>query len=488
MRILEITLLLVVTILPFVKRPLVRRTQPNYILLFIGILLALHVILEGWRWQMIPAYVLALIVAWRIKAVDATNPARLTFFRSIGYLSIIVLAFIGWILPMALPVFTLPEPTGAYHVGTAMMHIETEQEEQITEAPDDQRELMLKFWYPSEAGVSSLRGEKYVNDASRAGFATKYGLPPNALHYLDYVKTYAYADIPIADGPFPVLIFSHGYGSKASGYYAILSEMASQGYVIINMNHTYESLGVTFPDGREAYFDYEYQHQIAANSMERMQSVIDAFKNGLAYEQRHPIVTEAVKDYFEGDIQDRWAADILVVLDLLEQWNSAGTLQGKLDLDRIGVFGHSVGGGTAGNAAMRDSRLKAAANLDGIQWGEKIDTLHHIPYLYVSADWPAEHEDINAHIYRNKSTDYFYETKLLQSGHPNFMDIPFMIPVSAVAGTGDIDPYLGTEIVTKLLTAFFDKHLKNKPTADPQGIGAEYEQLEMTVYPGDSME
>ena len=185
--------------------------------------------------------------------------------------------------------------------------------------------------------------------------------------------------------------------------------------------------------------------------------------------------------------EDRWAEDIIVTIDLLEKWNNEGWLKDKLDLDKIGVLGHSVGGGSAGKVALKDNRVKAAANLDGIQWGKKIDTTYSIPYLYISADWPAEHEDINSHVYKYKSTDYFYETKLLKSGHPNFMDIPFLIPVRSLAGTGEIDPYQGIEIVTSLTTSFFDRHLKNEQKTNLQSVGNQYELLEMNVYPGDSI-
>jgi hypothetical protein len=178
---------------------------------------------------------------------------------------------------------------------------------------------------------------------------------------------------------------------------------------------------------------------------------------------------------------------MLYTLNQLEKWNTEGSLKGKLDLTKIGVLGHSVGGGSAGNVAMKDNRIKAAANLDGIQWGNQIDTFYHIPYLYVSADWPAEHEDVNSHVYINKSTDYFYESKLLNSGHPNFMDIPFMIPVSSLAGTGEIDPYLGIEIVNKLVISFFDRHIKNLPDANPQKIAEQYDLLEMTVHRGSAI-
>ena len=487
MRLFEILLLVAVTLLPFVKRPLVKKIPVKFIVMSLALLLALHLLTEGYRWQMIPAYLLLVLLSRRVYVADPGKSARWSFLRVTGFIGIILMLIPAWILPMVLPVFTLPAPHGPYIVGTEEIYLETDREEVITKNPEDKRELLLKVWYPGDADVSGMDGEAYVDEASRAGFATKYGLPASALNYLDYVKTYVYPDIPVADGPFPVLIFSHGYGSKANGYYALLTEIASQGYVIINMNHTYESLGVTLPGGRMAYFDYDYQREIAEGSMEMVQPLRDAFRDGLNYEQRHPIVRDAVRDYFEGDIQQRWAEDMGFVLDQLEAWNSTGILQGTLDLNRIGVIGHSVGGGAAGRLAMQDSRIRAAVNLDGIQWGTMIDTVYQVPYLYVSADWPADHEDINAHIYINKGTDYFYETKLLHSGHPNFMDIPLMIPVPALAGTGQIDPYTGLEIVTNLVTTFFDRHLKDLPDADPVEVGDQYDLLEMKVYAGDSV-
>src|SRR6056300_910515 len=118
MRTFEIILLLIVTLLPFVKRPVLRRVQANHVLIFLGVLLSLHLVFEGWRWQMIPAYILVLILAWRIKALDASEPVRLNFLRGAGFFGIVALALVAWVLPMALPVFNLPEPTGIYKVGT----------------------------------------------------------------------------------------------------------------------------------------------------------------------------------------------------------------------------------------------------------------------------------------------------------------------------------------------------------------------------------
>jgi hypothetical protein len=62
-----------------------------------------------------------------------------------------------------------------------------------------------------------------------------------------------------------------------------------------------------------------------------------------------------------------------------------------------------------------------------------------------------------------------------------------MIPVKSLAGTGDIDPYLGMEIVTELVTAFFDRHLKASSVPDLQKVGEQYNLLEMTIHRGDSL-
>lgn len=361
-------------------------------------------------------------------------------------------------------------------------------DESITDDLTDKRELMIKVWYPVNT-ITSGRQEPYLDKVNRTSFVNKYasGLPNATMDYLDRVKTHVYQDVPIANETFPVLIFSHGYGSNASGYYALLTEIASQGYIILNMNHTYESLGSTFPDGSEKLFDYGYQNATNKDAMKHIKPIQDTFKNNLPYDERHAIVREASEGYVVTNMVKRWTKDIMYTIDQLEDWNHEGFLKDRLELNRIGVFGHSRGGGAAGQVAIKDNRVKVASNIDGIQWGEMMDTIYHIPFLYISADWPTEHEDINSLVYKNKSTDYFYESKLLTSAHPNFMDIPFLIPVRSLAQTGEIDADLGIKITNELLVAFFNKHLKNAERASLKEISEKYEFLEMNVYKGDSL-
>jgi hypothetical protein len=431
---------------------------------------------------MVPAYFLWLIafITALLKPVQKSS----IFLRIVKIIGLVVILALSVALPSMFPVFELPQPTGPYQVGTKDILLQLDREEVITGDKTDQRTIMIKAWYPS----NETDGEEdlYIDKGGRNGFAQKYGLPPAIFDYLDKIETHVYKDVEMADETFPVLIFSHGYNSKANGYYALLSELVSQGYVVFAINHTYESTGTTFLDGTEVYFDYGYAAQIESGTYQIVEPVRAAFKNGLSFEDRHPIVRQALTTYFVKDMVERWALDIEDVINELDEWNAEGFCKGRLDLSNIGVFGHSRGGGAAGQSLLIDDRIKAGANIDGVQWGQIVDTIFQKPFLFISADWPPEHEDLNAHAYVNKSSSYFYEGMIFHSAHSNFMDIPFMIPLKALSQAGEIDPYLGIEITGKLLTAFFNKHLK-KEEVDLVMLDSDYEMLELEVFTGDSI-
>ena len=482
MLVFELLLLITATLYITLSRAIHTKLEKKYVLGLLVFFLFAHFVFDGYRWQMVPSYII-----WLFAIITAIRQPRKTSSKVISVAKgagTALLFATAYVLPSLFPVFELPKTTGPFAVGTSDILLKTNRNEEITSNDTDKRRFMIKAWYPS----NETEGEHdlYIDRAGRNGFAKKYGLPPAMLQYLDNVDTRVYKNAIVADETFPVLIFSHGYHSKANGYYALLSEVASQGYVIFAINHTYESTGTTFPDGTEVYFDNEYARKIEANTWETINPVVEAFQEGLNYEERHPIVQKALITYFAKDIIERWAQDIIDVVDELEEWSQAGIFKGRLDITNVAVFGHSRGGGAAGESLLIDSRIKAGANLDGIQWGQIVNTRFQQPFLFLSSDWPDDHENLNQHAYRNKSASVFYEGTLLQSGHSNFMDIPFMIPLQALNLAGDIEPDLAFEISNKLLVSFFDKYLKNK-RINISRLASDYEQLEMSISVGDSL-
>jgi hypothetical protein len=116
-----------------------------------------------------------------------------------------------------------------------------------------------------------------------------------------------------------------------------MEDLASQGYIVAAITHSYDGFLTVFPDG--SYIAYDAR--------------------------RWPNIPS-----FEGEAnlnQLEWhTADILFVLDELGRLNAGPSpVAGRMDLPRIGAFGHSFGGVAAAHACQKDHRIKACLNQDG---------------------------------------------------------------------------------------------------------------------------
>jgi predicted dienelactone hydrolase len=464
MRTLEIVLLLLSGILPLLSSKYLLKLSLKSRQISIAvycITLLIHLIFEGYRWQVVPIYVLSLFIL--------TTLIRNTAFFGTSILKKTAMAFVmffalllGSFFSVCLPIFELPQPTGSYSVGALHYHLKTSAPETITLTPKDNRELMLKIWYP--AILENEPTESYLSKAERVGFAHKYGLPAAALNYLDYIKTHTYKMPKVAQGKFPVLVFSPGIYSNATGYYALLEELSSHGFIIVNINPTYESTGSSFPDGTMQFYDHVYDKKYNTKAMGKLawESTQDYLKANSKQEE-FEAVEKLLRNYVANDITKRWAKDISLVIDHLNGIGSTIELTQHMDLNEIAAFGHSQGGAAAAQALIEDARITAALNIDGVQWGTVLDTSFSKPFASLSSDWSKELPDLNEHIYRNGSSTDFYKGKVLYSGHASFMDIPLMINIPIINEAGTIEPGLAHKISSTFVLHFFEQYLKDQP-------------------------
>jgi predicted dienelactone hydrolase len=148
-----------------------------------------------------------------------------------------------------------------------------------------------------------------------------------------------------------VLIFSHGGGEARETYAAQLEDLASHGYVVAAISHTYDAVLTVFPDGRHAGFAPGRWPRPATSAIPHL-----------------PPGQEASLDRMQW-----WADDIRLALDELTRENRwAGSTRpyaGHLDLARVGAFGHSAGGQAAARACQIEPRLSACLNQDGLSGG-----------------------------------------------------------------------------------------------------------------------
>lgn len=257
----------------------------------------------------------------------------------------------------------LPEPTGDYTVGTTTYSfVDPEREETYTENPDDKREITAKVWYPSQE-VPKADTAPYISAELSKALATGLEIPAEDFsNIVQSISTNSVVDAPIAEteSEYPVLIFSHGFGGLPELNTIKAEELASQGYVVVGINHTYDSAVNAFADGRivpaSPIFD-------VANDESELLELVGESVNIRAKDAQ--FILDELEDIDAGD-------------DPLE------LLNGKLDLERTGIYGFSLGGATAAKVLAEDSRFQAGINLDGGLFGDSGDASLSQPFMFLN--------------------------------------------------------------------------------------------------------
>jgi Platelet-activating factor acetylhydrolase, isoform II len=197
-------------------------------------------------------------------------------------------------------------------------------------SPSGVRELMVQFWYPAQ----STRGHAVAPymPARVAQLVERYYRIPD--HLVERLRTRAYTDAPITPGRHAVLLYSPGLGDMRSDDTALEENLASDGFVVVAIDHTHEAQWVQFPDGRIVPWSVPYT-------------------SSSPYGFTPAVARRRVKDL----------QFVVAELSKLDRGNPV--LRGALDLARVGAFGFSLGGSTAANAMKTDPEIRAGADLDG---------------------------------------------------------------------------------------------------------------------------
>src|SRR5215211_5769443 len=184
MRPLEIMIpvLLAVHLLWRGPRPVWIRLLPAFAL----IVVFLHLIIEGYRWQMIPIYLLTVLLAVR-------ELVRRNFTSDIKPLASILLVIalaISTSLPIVLPVPSIPDSNGPYEVGTRLYELTDSSRKELYSGKDEARRFQIQVWYPSEPGPSDQQaGWMNHADVFTKSISTGIlGFPPFFLDHLALVK------------------------------------------------------------------------------------------------------------------------------------------------------------------------------------------------------------------------------------------------------------------------------------------------------------
>jgi hypothetical protein len=335
----------------------------------------------------------------------------------------------------------LARPTGPAPVGAVELHLV---DPSRTDPWSGQlREVMVTVTYPA-ADMRDRAMLPWLSSGAERALKARFG---GALDGYALPKTHSADRAPVRPGRRPVLLHSPGYTSDRTFNTLLIEELASWGYVVVAVDHPYDSGEVEFPDGR-----------VVVNRPE------DA-----SHEARTAAVAVRAADL-------RFVLDQLAALERGGNPDAAGRplprgLRGTLDLTRVGAFGHSRGGAASAALMHLDERVRAGINLDGALYGPVVEHGLDRPFLLMDT---AVHDGLNedaswppfwAHL-----SDWRRCLRLADADHNCFTDIVAIAPqlpepVRETLQIGTISADRAVAAVRATVRAFFDLQLRGRPGA-----------------------
>ncbi|GAA1183482.1 dienelactone hydrolase [Kitasatospora gansuensis] len=351
---------------------------------------------------------------------------------------------------------TLPAPQGRYATGESVFRLVDDGRADPWVPGRSYRELMVSVIYPAvHTGGRPFTSQLPAAVATAVGAAVEEGnqLPAGLVNWAA-TRTHSVQDAAMAPGRFPVVLYSPGAGDSRDWNVSLVEDLASRGYVVVTVDHTGEAPATQFPDGR-----------VVGNA-----TVLAAWAQ--AYQDGTTLA-------FFSKLMAARQADIGLVLGRLT--SLPGRLAEGMDLDRIGMFGHSAGGFTTANMMYGDPRIKAGVNMDGtLEYSVRPDgtnlsevALHGLdrPFLLMGSSG-REAGDVHGEpswvSFWQHQRGWKADVTLVGSEHASFTDAEALLPqlagrvpaatLAAVVGT--VDPRRALAADRALVGSFFDRFLK----------------------------
>ncbi|WP_345366932.1 alpha/beta hydrolase [Actinoallomurus liliacearum] len=323
---------------------------------------------------------------------------------------------------------TLPAPTGPYAAGEDVIHLTDASRPDPWVPSSGPRQLTVTMVYPAVPGTGTPA--PYMTLAEAAGVIQHRKMPASSgvtPQNLSSVTTHAFDGARPQHGKHPLVVLSPAYEDPRMVLTSLATDLASHGYVVALVGHTYEDSGETLANG-----------------------------------QTPPcaICDDPALDF--DSVAASRALDVSFVIDRLTHGNTAWRLAHLIDKHEIGMAGHSLGGAAAATTMIADPRVRAGVNMDGTFHPAPMPGQINRPFLMLGA----------AVNHAPGGDDYTvweqawaalggYKKWLTVAGadHFSFSDLDLLLEEGGFP-TPPLSPERGVVITREYVTAFFDQTLK----------------------------
>jgi dienelactone hydrolase len=381
------------------------------------VILTLSPVIEwSFRWGMLAILLFILALKGTVSLIrNKTNNPNYKTSKIVWKSIIMIFALVFALAPaIAFPQHKSPKVTGDYQVTTATYTYVDKNRIEEFTNKGDNRFVNVEFWYPENV-----------------------------------------------DGKYPLLVFSHGASGIKTSNTSTYTELASHGYVVVSIDHPYHSFFTASEDGTKAFINSDYNLEVS-----------NANKDGIY-----------TKEELFGLIQ-KWMKlrtdDMNFVIDtiLTKAQNDKGLVYSLIDPEKIGVFGHSMGGAASVWLGKERKDIRAVVNIDAPFFSELIykkeiddyvasDEAFTTPLLNIYSDDVWDQLETNSTYVANKTNNEQFKNAftvhIKGAKHLSLTDLPLFSPILAnilQGGTAGIDNYYSIETTNELIVKFFDYQLK----------------------------
>ncbi|MFJ7732867.1 alpha/beta hydrolase family protein [Lysinibacillus sp. NPDC097231] len=388
------------------------------------ILTVSSVIVWSFRWVMLAIVLFILAVKGTISLIhNKTNNHKYKTSSIVWKTIITILALVFAFAPtIVFPQHPSPKVTGEYEVATATDTYIDKNRIEEFTDKGDNRFVNVEFWYPKKG-----------------------------------------------DGTYPLLVFSHGaMGIKISNR-STYTELASHGYVVVSIDHPYHSFYTRSEDGTVAMVSSDFRQEF------------EKYTNKGVYsnEEKYNIIQKWMK--LRTD-------DMNFVIDtiLTKAKSDNDPIYQHINTEKIGVFGHSMGGASSVWLDRERNDISAVVNIDSPFFSELVYKKEMDDFVASSKDFTTpllniysddvwgQLESNSILIANNPKNEHFkeaYTVHLQGAKHLSLTDLPLFSPILAnilQGGKADIDQSYCIETENELILEFFNYELKGIGHFDPK--------------------
>ncbi len=359
----------------------------------------------------------------------------------------------------------LPSPSGQYKIGTLISFvIDSTRFDSVSNK--NGRKIVFEIRYPSKNKEGNTL--KYIpNNLNQAMIKNQYyNIDSFSLLKWGQLNSYSFNSLnPLASYKNPILFFLHGFGVSRYNYISIIEELVSHGYIVVSIDSPNNGFHI-LPNGEIINTNYDENPVFKCESM---------------------------------------AADVNFIYEHLKSTNNKKLIQliRRIDFNKAGVFGHSLGGAAALESCKNNNRFKACINLDGDPFGKVEEAGFNKPTLILLNEplfsserfikpgskerWDSmgiERKNMWRNIFLKNNKVPAFAIRISGTNHFSFTDFPFVTHQyyrNSNAGI-IINRDRGLLIITRYIRAFFDRYLLNNNLIDISRLTKIYPETNIQLF------